>query len=362
MSRKKFARGWGSVSPYRDGQYRVRIYIQGRREERILPTEALANATLEAFRRRKVQIESGAATPAGMAEDVRIKDVWPELYASMQAGTKRVYSKTTLKDYLSEFRALDRDMGSRKIASLKQRDVDQLIMRMRTAGFSSSHIRHILDRLAQTIKFSVAMGYISQAPLPVERPKYRQRSVAWCATEKELSILIGAAKTDFDRRALPAILVAADAGLRVSEIANLRVVDVDLKRGCFHVENRAESTDRTKSGQRRIVPILTPRLRSALMTLTKDRKPDERLFGVSTRDGLDGIAGGPWRVLGREPAWHGLRRRFASWRADSGDSLPVLQRWLGHQGISTTMHYVRVPDEALLRGALGEQRRGAKKK
>ena len=141
---------------------------------------------------------------------------------------------------------------------------------------------------------------------------------------------------------------------------------MDLDRGALHVETRGEATDGTKSGERRVLPILTPRLRSALVAAVKDRPADERLFGVSTRDGLDGICLRAWRKgLAMEPRWHGLRRRFATWRALAGDPLPVLQRLLGHRGIATTMKYVRVPDESLLRGALrgrGVQRRGAKRK
>src|SRR5580765_7581074 len=92
LAPKTDPRGWGSITPYRAGQFRVRIYIQGHREERILPTEPLAKATLEAFRRRKVEIEAGVATPAGLAEEVRVADVIPELLASMKAGVRRVYA------------------------------------------------------------------------------------------------------------------------------------------------------------------------------------------------------------------------------------------------------------------------------
>jgi integrase len=368
MPRKAiFPRGWGSITPYRDGQFRVRIYIQAKREERILPTEPLAKATLEAFRRRKVEIEAGTARPAGLAEDVRVKDVIPELLDAMKAGVRRVYSKLTLRSYAIEFRVIENDpIGSRRIASLKQRDLDEFVMRLRHSGAGSSHLRHILDRLAQAIDHAVRLGYISAAPVAVGRPKYRPSTVGWCPSELELGKLIAAAKADYDKRALPAILVACDAGLRVGEIAQLRVGDVDLDRGALHVETRGESTDRTKSGDRRVVPILTPRLRSALVAAVKDRPADDRIFGVSTRDGLNGITLRAWRKgLAIEPRWHGLRRRFATWRALAGEPLPVLQRWLGHLGVATTMRYVRVPDEALLRGALGGRgvrQQGAKRK
>jgi integrase len=95
-------------------------------------------------------------------------------------------------------------------------------------------------------------------------------------------------------------------------------------------------------------------------TLGRGRGPEDLLFGVRDKEAVAGFTAPSWReALGTEPRWHGLRRRFATWRAILGDPVPVIQRWLGHKSITTTMSYIRIPDEALVRGAHRGRRKGA---
>ena len=76
-------------------------------------------------------------------------------------------------------------------------------------------------------------------------------------------------------------------------------------------------------------------------TLGRGRGPEDLLFGVRDKEAVAGFTAPSWReALGTEPRWHGLRRRFATWRAILGDPVPVIQRWLGHKSITTTMSYI----------------------
>lgn len=358
-----FPRGWGTIAPYRGDHFRVRISIDGERLERIVPTMPLAKATLVALQQRKVEVESGLASPRGMAEDVRLKDVIPEFLAAMKAGTRHVYSASTLYNYGKELNLIGRaPIALRRIASLRQRDVDAFAAAQRDAGAGTSHLRHLLDRLAQLFRHAQEAGYISKIPVQIKRPKYIRNTATWCPSEIELARLIRAAAAAYDKRALAAVLVAADAGLRLTEIGQLRVRDVDLDNGLLRVESRGESTDRTKTAQARVVPILTSRLKKAVASLAAGRGPEDGIFGVRDKEAVSGLAAPAWRkALGFEPRWHGLRRRFATWRALEGEPVPVIQAQLGHSSITTTMGYIRIPDAALRRGAL-KRRMGAKSK
>lgn len=128
------------------------------------------------------------------------------------------------------------------------------------------------------------------------------------------------------------------------------------------MESRGETTDRTKNAEKRVVPIFTPRLKKAVAALMAGRGPDDWIFGVRDKEAVSGCAAPAWRsALGFEPRWHGMRRRFATWRALLGDPVPVIQAWLGHSSITTTMGYIQVPEDALRRGAL-KRRTGAASK
>jgi len=362
MPRKSKAspRGWGTVAPYRGDHFRVRISIDGERIERILPTEPLANATRDALRQRKVEVESGLASPRGMAEDVRVRDVIPEFIAAVKSGGRHLYTAKTIKTYEIECRHLTASpIGARRIASLRTRDVEQLVAHLRANGAGTSHVRHIMDRLAQVLRHAHDAGYLSKVPVQVKRPKYVRNTATWCPSELEVGRLVKAASIAYDKRAVAVILIAADAGFRLAEIGQLRVRDVDLDNGMLRVESRGEITDRTKSTLARSVPILTSRLKRAVAGLMAGRGPEDGIFGVRDKEAVSGCAEPAWRsAFGFEPRWHGLRRRFATWRALAGDPVPVIQAWLGHASITTTMGYIRIPEAALRRGAL-KRRMGA---
>lgn len=80
-----------------------------------------------------------------------------------------------------------------------------------------------------------------------------------------------------------AVTLLATTGLRISEVAGLRVGDVDLDRGLLLVARQTYPgrgglvTKETKGRRRRTVPIIEP-LREPLVRLTTSRDVDERLL------------------------------------------------------------------------------------
>lgn len=159
------------------------------------------------------------------------------------------------------------------------------------------------------------------------------------------------------------VMLAALLALRSSEVAGLQVGDIDLRRAIVHVQRQTYPgagglvTKRTKGRRTRPVPNLDP-LIPDLKRLTTGRGPDERLVtgprgGVLTtatvRDATD------WDALVSrlglpELTRHGLRHTGATWMADSGIPLHVLQEILGHASIETTRGYLH-PDERHLASA-----------
>src|SRR5699024_5770114 len=117
-------------------------------------------------------------------------------------------------------------------------------------------------------------------------------------------------------------------------------------------------TKQTKGRDIRPVPILQP-LRPVLERLTRGREPDERLV-VGPRGGVlttatvrDAVH---WDDLvtriGRPKLHrHGLRHTGATWMADAGIPLHVLQKILGHKSLETTRGYLHPDNRQLLEAA-----------
>lgn len=117
-------------------------------------------------------------------------------------------------------------------------------------------------------------------------------------------------------------------------------------------------TKPTKSRKERRVPILEP-LRPVLERLTEGKQPEDQLLvgpkggyltTATVRDATnwDSIVAG----LGLpELTRHGLRHTGATWMADAGIPLHVLQDILGHASMETTRGYLHPDDRHLASAA-----------
>lgn len=152
------------------------------------------------------------------------------------------------------------------------------------------------------------------------------------------------------------VMLAALLAARGSEVAGLNVGDVDWRNRIVWIERQHYPgkgglvVKQTKGRRGRPVPILDA-LEHILERLTEGKEPDQPLLrgprgGVLTtatiRDAThwDDLVKG----LGLENLTrHGLRHTGATWMADAGVPLHVLQEILGHKSVETTKGYLH-PD------------------
>ncbi len=142
------------------------------------------------------------------------------------------------------------------------------------------------------------------------------------------------------------------SGLRVSELINLEVSDIDFDEGILRT--------RGKGNKERIVPVgrqalLSIRiyLRAGRRALTKDR-PQRYLFvnfrgGQLTRQGLYKIVRKYASAAGLSDRMspHTLRHTFATHLLSGGCDLRSVQEMLGHADVSTTQTYTHLSTERL---------------
>ena len=148
----------------------------------------------------------------------------------------------------------------------------------------------------------------------------------------------------------PILLTLAYTGCRFSELAALRVGDVDLERRRILVAKGVTyvtgvglvEDDTTKTHQDRTVPILTTALADTLRAAVGDRGPGEYLFPVGT--GPMGNSYFRWRfdkackATGIEGvSIKTLRHTAGSLALAEGASVVTAQRLLGHKDATTTL-------------------------
>lgn len=145
------------------------------------------------------------------------------------------------------------------------------------------------------------------------------------------------------------IQVGAETGLRAGELCGLRVRNVDFLRKELHIVEQIDQRTRTfaplkTASSRRVVPIGQSTVDVIEAQLQRHpRNPDETVFCSKEGKPLSsGDVGARFRTVakacGLDVTFHGLRHFYASALIDSGASVVMVQRALGHASASMTLN------------------------
>ena len=330
-------RGFGDIYPYRRGGvvvgYRAGVYIAGRKVwGEVCPTRKLAEPWLKELRQRKVEVESGAARRpnAGRRERITVDELGEKLRERWATHHDRERTDATLRGYRNALAAVTRELGNRRIDSIDESDVRDLLRLWKHLAPQTR--RNRLDRLAQLVDLAIELKYIPRPDWDVTRPAPRIAQPRTAPAESRVAELEAA--LEHDTRARCALLLAADAGLRLHEIAGLDGGQVDLA-ACWLRGVRG------KGGTVRHVPIQTARLACALAA--QQPRDGVSVLGV----GVHGLAHLWARALPDGPGAHECRHLAATrWANDPTVGIARAQAWLGHADPRTTAGYVHQPGDA----------------
>jgi site-specific recombinase XerD len=129
-------------------------------------------------------------------------------------------------------------------------------------------------------------------------------------------------------------------GLRVSEITNLRIEDIDSKRMIIHIKNAKGKKDR-------IVP-LSENVLNLLRDYWKEYKPKEYLFnGPSGKYSIQSCQKIYKKYIDEESSFHTLRHSSFTNLLESGTDLRIIQKIAGHSSSKTTEIYTHVSNQIL---------------
>jgi integrase/recombinase XerD len=151
--------------------------------------------------------------------------------------------------------------------------------------------------------------------------------------------------TNLKHRAL--FMTAYAAGLRASELVQVRICDIDSGRMTLRVRQG-------KGGKDRYVP-LSPRLLHSLRQYWRQYRPDPWLFpGQPAERPLSRYSPTQLFQIAKEKAGitkaggiHTLRHGYATGLLEAGVELPIIQRRLGHNSIRSTMRYLHLAQDKL---------------
>jgi site-specific recombinase XerD len=236
-------------------------------------------------------------------------------------------------------------------------NVEQLLERVEPFnGRLDLWVQSMIDRSPSTVKARLAaanhlMNWLGQKwPEHLIRPKSGKK-LPRTLTSRELSLVKEAAACSEDPVANLAVTMILDTGLRVSELCDLNISDIDLQDHSAMVRDGKGGKDRlvlfTQSTVARIL---------AWLPLRESRGPagdhllvtkSGNVFQSRTVQRLmDRLADGAGIPRGRLTP-HVLRHNFATGLLERGADLVSIQRLLGHASIATTRVYLEISDQTL---------------
>ena len=247
--------------------------------------------------------------------------------------------KSTVKQARSHLKHIEKAFGNRALADVRPSEVKSWVVTLQESGLAVSTVYAIHSRLSQLYADAVHDGIVSKSPASrrTSPPAAKQRP--YVATTEQIWALHDAMPEGMR----PVVLLGAFAGLRVGEIAALRVVDVDLMRGVIHPAIQYPSEPLKTEISRTPVPIPNELALEINRVPVKWGSPTFVVgaFGrpvapftievafAKVRVTIDGLPTG-FRI-------HDLRHYFASMLIAAGLDVKVVQARLRHSSAKTTL-------------------------
>lgn len=179
-------------------------------------------------------------------------------------------------------------------------------------------------------------------PISIRSAKSQQR-LPEVLTHNEIKTLLNIT-TNIKHRTLLAL--AYGSGLRVSEIVDLKIKDLNLEQLIVTVRQGKGNKDR--------ITVIPETIRPALQNYCLDKNSNDFVFSserggkLTTRTAQKVFEQSLQKAgIKKTASFHSLRHSFATHLLENGTDIRYVQELLGHQNIRTTQRYTRVTNPML---------------
>jgi len=259
---------------------------------------------------------------------------------------------------LKRFAEFLRKRHKQRMEEVTREDIVDFLSSLYKEKLDSRSVARYLVSLRGLYKFGMMEGTVETDPTEnLESPKVRSSLPTYLRVE-EIDKLLQAPNlaTPIGLRDRAMLEVLYSTGLRVSELLNLRISDVDMRIGCVRCIGKGDKERLVPIG-RKAIEAVEQYLAQARPKFARPSSPpphNQSLFLTSIGRRLSRVS--IWKILhdygtrlglrGRLTP-HKLRHSFATHLLEGGADLRSVQLMLGHADISTTQIYTHVVEERL---------------
>lgn len=247
----------------------------------------------------------------------------------------KAYAGNTIDLYCGELLQLMRLLKDRPLASLTTGEIKSyLLWLLEVKKCSETKVHSTLNALK--FCFEQVM-YQPKIFIEIPRPKKPFQLPRVIAKEKVADVIF--TTKNIKHRCM--LMLAYSAGLRVSEIVNLKIADIDSKRMTIFIARAKGKKDR--------ITVLSATLLAELRKYYKEYKPKVYLFEgqenkqYSIRSVQEVFSKAKHGAgVKNKGGIHTLRHSYATHLLESGTDIRFIQELLGHNSINTTLRYTHV--------------------
>ncbi|HRI20171.1 MAG TPA: tyrosine-type recombinase/integrase [Panacibacter sp.] len=256
----------------------------------------------------------------------------------VQRMESKNWSQKTIKNYACQVRIF--------LEQFKQRD--------RARNITADEIEnYLLSKVEINTRKHARCGINAFYKLVINQPE-KLRFIPWPKKEQKLIQFLDAAEvqallkvcSNLKHKAIICLLYGC--GLRVSEVINLKITDIDSSRNIINIICGKGKKDR--------IVQLAPELLNLLREYYKEYKPQQYLFNGqfdlryserSINEFLKKYAA--LAGIRRNVHAHLLRHSYATSSLEMGTDIRIIQKLLGHNSIKTTLRYTHVSTSLICR-------------
>ena len=264
---------------------------------------------------------------------------------------EKKYSENTIDSYRNDLRKAD-EFLKKDLSNLSKNDIQNFIQSL-SKEESSTSVSRCISTLKSFYKFLELNKYTNSNPLTtISNPKTAKKLPKVLSEEEVDRLLDINLNTDFDYRNKAMLELMYSSGLRVSELINLTVNDIDIENSLVRIFG--------KGSKERIVPLndyATEALSNYILYHRRSLfKHGENNYLFLNNHGEKMTRQGFFKLLKKiamekniktEFSPHTLRHSFATHLLKHGADLRSIQELLGHSDISTTQIYTHITSERL---------------
>ena len=220
---------------------------------------------------------------------------------------------------------------------------------------TSNDVKNYLEKLSKDKKSSSTLniaysalyfyfGKVLRRKFFVNIPRSKKEKKLPVVLTKEEVLQILSVVKNVKHKLILALMYSS--GLRVSEVVNLRVCDLDLESKMLVVRQSKGKKDRTTVISDKVIDVLKKYLVNKKAHQLVFEGEDDRELTTRTVQAIFHEAIGKTGIK-KDATCHSLRHSFATHLLESGTDIRYIQELLGHNSVQTTQIYTKVTNYGL---------------